>query len=187
MEIRYGLDSDKVSSELVDAIYEACLNLNEEIFVEDLKNCFNFTEIEKRKFQKITLDEFMTPVRDYLQKKQIARQAFIDLNLEQQKAEIEKNKEAEFLQQAEQCYLLSLESKNWLGDMFQARVLVKPFWEALYKEEREYLTEMANIKIQEDKNRAILDPFVIVYDKLYYLAQETMIYAIKKGKKLIKQ
>jgi hypothetical protein len=187
MEIRYGLDSDKVSSELVDAIYEACLNLNEEIFVEDLKNCFNFTEIEKRKFQKITLDEFMTPVRDYLQKKQIARQAFIDLNLEQQKAEIEKNKETEFLQQAEQCYLLSLESKNWLGDMFQARVLVKPFWEALYKEEREYLTEMANIKIQEDKNRAILDPFVIVYDKLYYLAQETMIYAIKKGKKLIKQ
>jgi len=187
MEIRYGLDSDKVSSELVDAIYESCLNLNEEIFVEDLKNCFNFTEIEKRQFQKITLDEFMGPVREYLQKKQIARQAFIDLNLDQQKAEIEKNKEAEFKQQAEQCYLESLKVGQWQGDMFQARVLVKPFWDNLFKEDREFITQLANDKIMADKNKAILDPFVIVYDKLYYLAQETMTYAIKKGKKLIKQ
>lgn len=186
-EILYGVKSSNMPVIFWDVAFNAICERFKSITIQDIQNSFIYATIEKKQYVTLTRDEIIEPIIQYWNKKE-------HFLLEMEKAQKRENeeierqkKEYEFLKQAEQCYLESLKIGQWQGDMFQARVLVKPFWDNLFKEDREFITQLANDKIIADKNKAISDPFVIVYDKLYYLAQETMIYAIKKGKKLIKQ
>ena len=185
LEIRYGLDSNNVSTYLIDSIFEATVNIKEPLTIDDIKCCFNFTSVEKKAFQKITLDEFLAPIKDYTQKKQVARQIIIDLQIEQQKEALEKQKEIDFYNEARDLYKSSLEGRQWLGDMFQAKVLARPFWDALYMDERKQMQVQATEKVKEAQIQAVDNPLIIVADKNFYLAQETISYCVKEGKMFI--
>lgn len=141
--------------------------------------------VEKKAFQKITLDEFLAPIKDYTQKKQVARQIIIDLQIEKQKEALEKQKEIDFYNEARDLYKSSLERRQWLGDMFQAKVLARPFWDALYMDERKQMQVQATEKVKEAQIQAIDNPLIIVADKNFYLAQETISYCVKEGKMFI--
>lgn len=185
LEIRYGLNNDNVSSNLLEAIYESCLSFHEKLAVEDLKNCFNFAKIEKKQYQKITLDEFLEPIKAYIQVKQVARQILIDIEAQEQKEALEKQKEIDFYNEARELYKSSLQGRQWLGDMFQAKVLARPFWDALYTDERKQMQVQATEKVKETQIQAVDNPLIIVADKNFYLAQETISYCVKEGKMFI--
>ena len=185
LEIRYGLNSDNVSTNLLEAIYESCINFHEKLAVEDLKNCFNFAKIEKKQYQKITLDEFLEPIKSYIQVKQVARQILIEIEQQEQKEQIEKQKEIDFYNEARDLYKSSLEAREWLGDMFQAKVLARPFWDALYMDERKQIQLLATEKVKDAQILAIDNPLIIVADKNFYLAQEVISHCVKQGKTFI--
>jgi hypothetical protein len=185
LEIRYGLNSDNVSTNLIEAIYESCINFHEKLAVEDLKNCFNFAKIEKKQYQKITLDEFLEPIKSYIQVKQVARQILIEIEQQEQKEQIEKQKEIDFYNEARDLYKSSLEAREWLGDMFQAKVLARPFWDALYLEERKEIQLLATAKYSSSVTESIDNPLIIVPDKNFYLAQEVISHCVKQGKTFI--
>ena len=185
LEIRYGLNSDNVSTNLLEAIYESCINFHEKLAVEDLKNCFNFAKIEKKQYQKITLDEFLEPIKSYIQVKQVARQILIEIEQQEQKEQIEKQKEIDFYNEARDLYKSSLEAREWLGDMFQAKVLARPFWDALYMDERKQIQLLATEKVKDAQILAIDNPLIIVPDKNFYLAQEVILHCVKQGKTFI--
>lgn len=185
LEIRYGLNNENVSPELLDAIYESCLSFHEKLSIEDLKNCFNHAKIEKKQFQKITLDEFLEPIRSYIQVKQVARQLIIDLQHKEYQELIEKQKVMEFYNQARELYKESLKGGEWLGDMFQARVIARGFWDALYLDEREGIKMIAADEVKELKIKAIDNPLILVYDPKFYLAHEVIKYSVRQNKKFI--
>jgi hypothetical protein len=187
LEIRYGLNSDNVSTNLLEAIYESCINFHEKLAVEDLKNCFNFAKIEKKQYQKITLDEFLEPIKSYIQVKQVARQILIEIEQQEQKEQIEKQKEIDFYNEARNLYKESLKGGEWLGDMFQAKVLARPFWDALYMEERKQIQMIATEKVKDAQILAIDNPLIIVADKNFYLAQEVISHCVKQGKTFIQE
>jgi hypothetical protein len=174
---------------LIDSIFDACVNIKEPLTIDDMKCCFNYVKIEKKAFQKITLDEFLEPIKDYTQKKQVARQIIIDLQIEQDKIALEKQKEIDFYNKARELYKLSISQTypEWLGDMFQAKVLARPFWDALYMEERKQIQMIATEKVKNAQTLAIDNPLIIVADKNFYLAQEVISHCVKQGKTFIQE
>ena len=189
LEIRYGLDSNNASTYLIDSIFDACVNIKEPLTIDDMKCCFNYVKIEKKAFQKITLDEFLEPIKDYTQKKQVARQIIIDLQIDKDKIALEKQKEIDFYNEARELYKLSVSQTypEWLGDMFQAKVLARPFWDALYMDERKEIQMIATEKIKDAQTLAIDNPLIIVADKNFYLAQEVISHCVKQGKTFIQE
>jgi hypothetical protein len=187
LEIRYGLNNDMVSSALLEAIYDSCINFHEKLSVDDLRNCFNFAKIEKKQYQKITLDEFLEPIKSYIQVKQVARQILIEIEQQDQKEQIEKQKEIDFYNEARELYKESLKGGEWLGDMFQAKVLARPFWDALYLDERKQIQMIATEKVKDAQTLAIDNPLIIVADKNFYLAQEVISHCVKQGKTFIQE
>ena len=187
LEIRYGLDSNNASTYLIDSIFDACVNIKEPLTIDDMKCCFNYVKIEKKAFQKITLDEFLEPIKDYTQKKQVARQIIIDLQIAQDKIALEKQKEIDFYNEARELYKESLNGGEWLGDMFQAKVLARPFWDALYMDERKQIQLIATEKVKDAQTLAIDNPLIIVPDKNFYLAQEVISHCVKQGKTFIQE
>ena len=187
LEIRYGLDSNNASTYLIDSIFDACVNIKEPLTIDDMKCCFNYVKIEKKAFQKITLDEFLEPIKDYTQKKQVARQIIIDLQIYQDKISLEKQKEIDFYNEARELYKSSLEAREWLGDMFQAKVLARPFWDALYMDERKQIQLLATDKFNSALIFSVDNPLIIVADKNFYLAQEVISHCVKQGKTFIQE
>jgi hypothetical protein len=172
---------------LIDSIFDACVNIKEPLTIDDMKCCFNYVKIEKKAFQKITLDEFLEPIKDYTQKKQVARQIIIDLQIYQDKISLEKQKEIDFYNEARELYKSSLEAREWLGDMFQAKVLARPFWDALYMDERKQIQLLATDKFNSALIFSVDNPLIIVADKNFYLAQEVISHCVKQGKTFIQE
>ena len=127
----------------------------------------------------------MEPIKAYIQVKQVARQILIDIEAQEQKEALEKQKEIDFYNEARDLYKSSLNGRQWLGDMFQAKVLARPFWDALYTDERKQMQVQATEKVKEAQIQAIDNPLIIVADKNFYLAQETISYCVKEGKMFI--
>lgn len=182
LEIRYGLNSDNVSPDLLEAIYDACINFHEKLTIDDLRNCFNHAQIEKKQYQKITLDEFIEPIKSYIQVKQVSRQVLIDLQVEQQKQQQQKQKEIDFYNEARKCYLESLKLGEWQGDMFQAKAIARGFWDSLYDQQKKEIQAKATEEFKEAQVRALNDQFYITPDKLYFLANELIKFSVKSGK-----
>lgn len=176
-----------VSSALLEAIYESCINFHEKLSVDDLRNCFNFAKIEKKQYQKITLDEFLEPIKAYIQVKQVARQILIEIEQQEQKEQIEKQKEIDFYNEARELYKESLKSGKWLGDMFQAKVLARPFWDAMSIEERKDIQVVASLALQNAKDESIDNPFMIVADKNFYLADALISHCVRIGRTFIQE
>ena len=135
----------------------------------------------------MTRDELLQPISDYWTKKQNLIQQLKLIEVEQEKIAIEKQKEIDFYNEARDLYKSSLKGGEWLGDMFQAKVLARPFWDALYMEERKEIQLLATAKYSSSVAESIDNPLIIVADKNFYLAQEVISHCVKQGKTFIQE
>lgn len=181
----FGVRSENLSDELFQLALLALPNRFKGITIQDIRNSYFETEIVKKEFVSLTRDELLLPISEYWTKKQNLIQQLKLIEVEQEKKQQEKQKEIDFYNEARDLYKSSLERRQWLGDMFQAKVLARPFWDALYTDERKQMQVQATEKVKEAQIQAIDNPLIIVADKNFYLAQETISYCVKEGKMFI--
>jgi len=181
----FGVRSENLNTELFQLALLALPNRFKGITIQDIRNSYFETEIIKREYVSLTRDELLQPISDYWTKKQNLIQQLKLIEVEQDKIALEKRKEIDFYNEARDLYKESLKGGEWLGDMFQAKVLARPFWDALYLDERKEIQMIATEKVKEAQTLAIDNPLIIVADKNFYLAQEVISHCVKQGKTFI--
>lgn len=183
----FGVRSENLNTELFQLALLALPTRFKGITIQDIRNSYFETEIVKKEYVSLTRDELLQPISEYWTKKQNLMLQIQLIEAEQEKQAIEKQKEIDFYNTARNLYKSSLEGRVWLGDMFQAKVLARPFWDALYQDERKEIQLLATEKVKEAQIQAIDNPLVIVADKNFYLAQEVISYCVKNGKMFIQE
>jgi len=183
----FGVRSENLNTELFQLALLALPNRFKGITIQDIRNSYFETEIVKREYVSLTRDELLQPISDYWTKKQNLIQQLKLIEVEQEKIVLEKQKEIDFYNEARELYKESLKGGEWLGDMFQAKVLARPFWDALYMEERKQIQLIATEKVKDAQTLAIDNPLIIVADKNFYLAQEVISHCVKQGKTFIQE
>jgi hypothetical protein len=183
----FGVRSENLNTELFQLALLALPNRFKGITIQDIRNSYFETEIVKREYVSLTRDELLQPISDYWTKKQNLIQQLKLIEVEQNKIALEKQKEIDFYNEARDLYRESLQAREWLGDMFQAKVLARPFWDALYMEERKKIQMLATEKVKDAQILAIDNPLIIVADKNFYLAQEVISHCVKQGKTFIQE
>jgi len=183
----FGVRSENLNTELFQLALLALPNRFKGITIQDIRNSYFETEIVKREYVSLTRDELLQPISDYWTKKQNLIQQLKLIEVEQDKIALEKQKEIDFYNEARDLYRESLQAREWLGDMFQAKVLARPFWDALYMEERKQIQLFATEKVKDAQILAIDNPLIIVADKNFYLAQEVISHCVKQGKTFIQE
>jgi hypothetical protein len=125
----------------------------------------------------------MTPVRDYVKKKQILRQCVEAQHIENTKQVAQDKAEEQFFLRAKQKYIDSLEFNEWMGTMFEAKAIADKFWRAMTKAEREALLKhTADIYYREkaaNDQEGVIPK--IMASKKHYLAHEAIKHACKNG------
>lgn len=171
------MDFENQNSNIVEAIYETLIAQPENLTIEDLKCCFNFAEVEKKPFSKITVDEFMIPVKDYVKKKSLARICAQEEHIAYVKELAQAEAAEQFFLGAKALYMESLRDGEWKGDMFQARAIAKNFYNRLQIEHDNIKTEAKEAYLRQkhqDEDKVTVTP-----DKLYFLAQSTVKKAVE--------
>ena len=142
-----------------------------------MRCCFNYNEVEKKPFSKITIDEFMTPIREYVKNKQIARICAQEVQIEYVKEVAQAEAAHQFFLGAKALYMESLRDGHWKGDMFQARAIAKNFYSRLQIEHDNIKDEAKDAYLRQkhqDEDKVTVTP-----DKLYFLAQSTVKKAVE--------
>jgi hypothetical protein len=185
----FGVRSENLNTELFQLALLALPNRFKGITIQDIRNSYFETEIVKREYVSLTRDELLQPIADYWTKKQNLIQQLKLIEVEQDKIALEKQKEIDFYNEARELYKLSVSQTypEWLGDMFQAKVLARPFWDTLYLDERKQIQMIATEKVKDAQTLAIDNPLIIVADKNFYLAQEVISHCVKQGKTFIQE
>ena len=181
----FGVRSDNLSDELFQLALLVLPNRFPGITIQDIRNAYFENVITKKEFVSLTRDELLQPIADYWTKKQNLLQQIKLIEMENEKEQNEKQKEIDFYNQARELYKESLKGGEWLGDMFQARVIARGFWDAFYLDEREGLKMIATDEVNELKIKSSLDPMILVYDPKFYLAHEVIKYSVRQNKKFI--
>jgi len=158
------------------------LNTREPLSIDDLTACFEFTPVQKIPGQKMTLDEFMTPIRQYITTKQMLKQVVLQQHIENTKQVAQDEAEEQFFLRAKQKYIDSLEFNEWMGDMFEARVIADKFWRQMRHEWTNLKDAARDVYIRDVAKNQVEDAVQqILPKKIYYLAQETVKLACKNG------
>lgn len=183
LEIRFGLDFENQNANMTAAIYEALISQQENLTIDDLRCCFNFAEIEKKPYSKITVDEFMAPVKDYVKKKALARICAQEEHIAYVKEIAQAEAAQQFFLGAKALYFESLKAGEWKGDMFQARAIAKNFYSRLQIEHENIKEEAKDSYLRQkhqDEEKVTVTP-----DKLYFLGQSTVRKAVEFGLKWV--
>lgn len=183
LEIRYGLDFENQNPNMVAAVYESLISQQENLTIDDVRCCFNFAEVEKKPYSKITVDEFMDPIRDYVKKKALARICAQEEHIAHVKEIAQAEAEQQFFLGAKALYFESLKAGQWKGDMFQARVIAKNFYMRLKEWHDEIKDEAKDAWLRQkhqDEGKVTVTP-----DKLYFLGQSTVRKAVEFGLKWV--
>lgn len=165
------------------AVYGALISQPENLTIDDVRCCFNFAEVEKKPYSKITVDEFMTPIREYVKNKAIARICAQEEHIAYVKEIAQAEAAEQFYLGAKALYFESLKAGEWKGDMFQARVIAKNFYMRLKEWHDEIKDEAKDAWLRQkhqDEDKVTVTP-----DKLYFLAQSTVSKAVEFGLKWV--
>jgi len=181
----FGIRPENVNTELFQLVLMVLPQRFPGITIQDIRNAYFENVITKKEFVSLTRDELLFPVSTYWTRKQNLLQQIKLIEMENEKQQQEKQKEIDFYNEARDIYKESLKAGEWLGDMFQARVIARGFWDALYLNEREGLKMIATDEVNELKIKSSLDPMILVYDPKFYLAHEVIKYSVRKKKKFI--
>jgi len=167
----------------LSSIIDSLLNTREPLSIDDLTACFEFTPVQKIPGQKMTLDEFMAPIRQYITTKQMLKQIVLQQHIENTKQVAQDEAEEQFFLRAKQKYIDSLEFNEWMGTMFEAKAIADKFWRAMTKAEREVLTTHAADIYYREKAANDQEGVIpkIMASKKNYLAHEAIKHACKKG------
>lgn len=165
------------------AVYEALISQPENLTIDDVRCCFNFAEVEKKPYSKITVDEFMTPIREYVKNKAIARICAQEEHIAYVKELAQAEAAEQFYLGAKALYMESLRDGEWKGDMFQARVIAKKFYMRLKEWHDEIKDEAKDAYLRQkhqDEGKVTVTP-----DELYFLGQSTVKKAVEFGLKWV--
>lgn len=183
LELRYGLDFENQNKTIIAAIYDCLLTVQENLTIDDLRSCFNYSKIEKKPFSKMTVDEFMLPVHEYVKNKQVARICIQEEHIAYVKELAQAEAAEQFYLGAKALYFESLKAGEWKGDMFQARVIAKKFYMRMKEWHDEIKDEAKDAWLRQkhqDEDKVTVTP-----DKLYFLAQSTVSKAVEFGLKWV--
>jgi hypothetical protein len=181
----FGIRPENVNTELFQLVLMVLPNRFPGITIQDIRNAYFENVITKKEFVSLTRDELLDPIAIYWIKKQNLMQQIKLIEMENEKEQNAQQKEIDFYNEARELYKESLKGGEWLGDMFQARVIARPFWDALYMDERKQIQLIATEKVKDAQILAIDNPLIIVADKNFYLAQEVISHCVKQGKTFI--
>lgn len=131
----------------------------------------------------MTLDEFMTPIRQYIATKQMLKQVVLQQHIENTKQVASEEAEHQFFLRAKQKYFDSLEFEEWQGDMFEAKAIADIVWRLLSKEQRDVLIKHTADIYYRDKAANEQEGVIpqILPTKKHYLAHEAAKFACKNG------
>jgi len=183
----FGIRPENVNTELFQLVLMVLPNRFPGITIQDIRNAYFENVITKKEFVSLTRDELLDPIAIYWIKKQNLLQQIKLIEMENEKEQNAQQKEIDFYNEARDLYKESLKGGEWLGDMFQAKVLARPFWDALYMEERKEIQLLATAKYTSSVAESIDNPLIIVADKNFYLAQEVISHCVKQGKTFIQE
>ena len=181
----FGIRPENVNTELFQLVLMVLPNRFPGITIQDIRNAYFENVITKKEFVSLTRDELLDPIAIYWIKKQNLLQQIKLIEMENEKEQNAQQKEIDFYNEAREIYKESLKAGEWIGDMFQARVIARGFWDALYLDEREGLKMIAADEVKELKIKAIDNPLILVYDPKFYLAHEVIKYSVSQNKKFI--
>lgn len=180
----FGIAPESLDILTMEDIFLCIVERYPKLTVNELNLSYR-THTQDEKVFILTRDIFLKPISEFIRKKFIIQDE-IERELKKLQRELEiKQEEIEFRNKAKECYMDSLNVGEWQGDMFQAKVIAKGFWDSLYLEDRKELQVRAKEEIQSLERQAKVNPLVIVYDKFFYLAQEVIKDSVKKGRKFI--
>lgn len=181
----FGIRPENVNTELFQLVLMVLPQRFPGITIQDIRNAYFENVITKKEFVSLTRDELLFPVSTYWTRKQNLLQQIKLIEMENEKQQQEKQKEIDFYNEARDIYKESLKAGEWLGDMFQARVIARPFYDSLYQNERAHLKLIASDEVKELKIQSALNPLILIYDAKFYLAHEVIKLCVKKGKTFI--
>ena len=180
----FGIAPESLDILTMEDIFLSIVERHPKLTINELNLAYR-THTQDEKVFILTRDIFLKPINEFIRKKFIVQDE-IERELKKVQRELEiKQEEIEFRNKSKQCYMDSLNVGEWQGDMFQAKVIARGFWDSLYLEDRKELQERAAEEIKSLERQAKLNPLVIVYDKHFYLAQEVIKDSVKKGRKFI--
>lgn len=181
----FGIRPENVNTELFQLVLMVLPQRFPGITIQDIRNAYFENVIIKKEFVSLTRDELLQPISAYWTRKQNLLQQIKLMEIENEKEQKEKQKEIDFYNESRDLYKESLNAGKWLGDMFQARVIARPFYDSLYQNERDHLKSIVSDEVRELKIQSSLNPLILVYDPKFYLANEVIKLCIEKRKKFI--
>lgn len=181
----FGIKPENVNKELFQLVLMVLPQRFPGITIQDIRNAYFENVITKKEFVSLTRDELLQPISIYWNKKQNLKQQIKLIEMENEKEQQAKQKEIDFYNQARDLYKESLKAGEWIGDMFQARVIARPFYDSLYQNERNHLKSIVSDEVKELKIQSALNPLILVYDAKFYLAHEVIKYCVQKRKTFI--
>jgi len=180
LDIYFGLRSNQVSENLIIKVQKEIFSKYKHLSLEDLEYSFErFNIPEKTSWNNITIQEIMAPIIRYSNIKHRINNERI--KIEAEKNELEKrNKESEvFYNNAIETYLKSLENGSWIGDMFQAKVLLNKFTKYFTQDMRAEYKKQSKIEEMRIVESGRIDAYLYTNERI--LAEMVIKDCVKNG------
>lgn len=196
--VYFGLRSDQISDDLVEACMKEILNHHAGLTIADIKFAFERASIEKKDWFGLRKEEVMKPIREWANMRHKVVLRFGE-HLEEQKKESESELEQLRFEEVSLCVyresmrefnkLISETSINqnglntWKGTKFQASAIAaKYFAHQIEQEEKNFLWSKAKDEFQKRKRKAVQSkndkkPFTGVLEGLSSGKQELWIFS----------
>jgi hypothetical protein len=130
----FGISTEAINTDLINVCFKAICDRFKDITIEDVKNSYAMSEIEKKAYTTLTREELLQPIKEYLHKKNILISEMLEIEANERK-EFEKKQEAIIFLHV---ILQNQKEKNEqiVADSFTAE-LKKELWESVCKKRKE--------------------------------------------------
>jgi hypothetical protein len=183
IDVYMGIRGDKVSKPLIIKSIKEILSKYDSLSFQDIEYSFErFNYPEKFNQSTLTINEVLEPIKQYFHLKNKIKAEKIKMQAEINERNEQKLKSDIFYQESKKTYLKSLENKKWLGDMFQAKVLLNHFTKYFSEETRNEYKKKAKIEEVRILESGKLDAYLYSFERI--LANMVIIDCVKNGYRL---
>jgi hypothetical protein len=167
LDIYFGLRSNQVSENLIMKAQREIFSKFNHLSVEDVEYSFERFDIPVDKsWKNITFQEIMNPIIRYSNIKNKINNERIKLEREISEFNERKKKESIFHQQALKKYAESLKINKWIGDMYEAKVLLNKFTKFFNESERIELKRQAKYQFNQIQEKNDFDSIIYTEERL---------------------
>lgn len=150
-QLYFGTNPDNLPQGFISHTYKHISERFVGITMDDVKNAYAASEIVKKEFSGLSLEEMLQPIKDYWFKKQ----NLLSEIQEAENRESEKNKDLEKVQsfrlQVEETYRKSIEAGKWIGQGYEAEELAPDYAETLHIDVKKQIWREAQRQHREQK------------------------------------